>query len=68
VSREGLDALRARVHADPELARRLYRVPDDRFADELSRIAAAAGCEVDAGDVRAALAQARTSWGLRWVR
>jgi Nif11 domain len=68
MSAEGLAALRARVQADGELARRLRRIAPERFADEAVRIAAEAGCDVDASDVSAAVAQGRSRWLMRWIR
>jgi len=68
MSREGLDALRARVSADPELARRLHGLEPERFAGEVARLAAELGLDVAEADLDAAIAQARMAWMLRWVR
>ena len=68
MSREGLDALRARVSDDPELARRLHGLEPERFVGEVARLAAQMGFEVAEADVDAAIVQARSAWMLRWVR
>jgi predicted ribosomally synthesized peptide with nif11-like leader len=68
MSREGLDALRARVSADPDLARRLHRLEPERFTSEVIREAAELGFDVAEPDLDAAIAQARSAWMLRWVR
>ncbi len=68
MSRQGLDALRARVHADPELARRLRGFAPERVEAEVLKLAGAYGDDVTAADLAAALAQARQAWLLRWVR
>ncbi len=68
MSRQGLDALRARVHADPELARRLHALEPERFEAELLRLAAEHGDDVTRPDLDAARALARQEWLLRWVR
>ena len=68
MSQEGLEALRARVSEDPELAQRLYAIEPARFVEEVTAAAARLGCEVTEDDVRLAIAQARHAWMLRWVR
>ncbi len=68
MSRAGLDALRARVHADPELARRLRELEPERLHAEVLRLAADAGDDVTAEDLGAAVARARQEWMLRWIR
>jgi hypothetical protein len=68
VSQRGLEALRARVHGDPELARRLRGLAPERFEAELLRLAAEHGDDVTELDVEQALARARRDWMLRWVR
>ena len=68
MSAEGLDALRARVSADPELARRLHGLEPERFTSEVSRVAAELGFDVAEADVDAAIVQARSARMLRWVR
>jgi hypothetical protein len=68
VSRQGLEALRARVHGDPELARGLRRLAPERFEAELLRLAAERGDDVTPQDVGEARARARRDWMLRWVR
>ncbi len=68
MSRQGLDALRARVHADPALARRLRALEPERFQAEVLRLAAESGDDVTPADVSEALARARQAWMLRWIR
>jgi hypothetical protein len=68
MSEEGLDALRARVCDDVELARRLRRMEPERFVSEVPRIAAECGVDVAADDVQHAIAQGRHAWNLRWIR
>ena len=68
MSAEGLQALRARVGADPDLARRLRRLAPERFSGEVARLAAELGFDVAEADLDAAIAHARSAWMLRWVR
>lgn len=68
MSREGLEALRARVHADPALATRLCGAAPEHFAEHVLRFARDAGIDVTADDLTAACAQARRRWLLRWIR
>lgn len=68
MSQEGLEALRARVHADAELARRLRRLEPDALAAEVLRAAAACGDDVTQRDLDEAMQHARRDWMLRWVR
>ena len=68
MSKEALDALRARVHGDPELARRLRAIPAGEFTESLPRIAAELGYDVTQDDVTEAIAQAKRSWTLRWIQ
>jgi hypothetical protein len=68
VSRQGLDALRARVNGDPDLARRLRRLEPERFAAEVLRLAAGYGDDVAQADLDEAVAHARQAWMLRWIR
>jgi len=68
MSKEGLAALRARVHADEDLAQRLSRIAPELFDGEIVRLAAEMGCDVAEDDLRAAAAQARQAWALRWIR
>jgi hypothetical protein len=67
MSKEGLDALRAVVHQDPDLARRLHRIAPAQLVDEVVRLAAALGLGVDEADVHAAIMHGRQSWALRWI-
>jgi hypothetical protein len=68
MSVEGLRALRARVHGDPELALRLRRVEPARFAADVLRLASEIGCDVTESDIAGAEASAQRAWSLRWVR
>ena len=68
MSQRGLDALRARVHAEPELACRLRGLQPAAFAAEVLRVAAERGEDVTRHDLDAAAALARREWMLRWVR
>ena len=68
MSQRGLEALRARVHADVELARRLRRLEPARFVDEVAALAASLGIEVTREELDAALARSRQAWALRWIR
>jgi predicted ribosomally synthesized peptide with nif11-like leader len=68
MSREGIEAFRARVHQEPELARQLHAVEASRFTDEAVRIAGELGCAVTASDVEDAVARGRGDWTLRWTR
>jgi hypothetical protein len=68
VSREGLEALRARVDDDPELALRLRRVEPERFAADVLRLASENGCDVTEADIAGAVTSAQRAWSLRWVR
>ena len=68
MSKEGLEALRARVHADAELAQRLRRVEPERFKAEVLRLAAADGYDVTAADLDETIARERKAWMLRWIR
>lgn len=68
MSETGLDALRARVAADAELARRLRRIDPARFADEVVSVAASLGIGLTRGEVGAAVERSRGAWALRWIR
>jgi hypothetical protein len=68
VTETGLDALRARVHADAELARRLRRIDPARFVDEVTALAASLGIVVTRDELDAAIARGRQAWALRWIR
>jgi hypothetical protein len=63
-----LAALRARVHADPELVARLHGLTGAQFSGEVVRVAAELGCDVMRNDVDAAIAHGRQAWMLRWIR
>jgi Nif11 domain len=67
MSKEGLNALRARVQQDPDLARRLHRIAPERFVGEVVEIAAGLGISVDDADVQQAIMHGRQAWGLRWI-
>jgi hypothetical protein len=64
---EGLNALRARVDEDVELARRLRRIAPERFVDDVRALAAELGLDVPAAELEAAIAHGRQSWALRWI-
>ena|GEM_PF-1584396 len=68
MSREGLRALRERVHGDPELAIRLRRVEPERFAADVLRLASENGYDVTGADIAGARTEAQRAWTLRWVR
>jgi hypothetical protein len=68
MSEEGLDALRARICDDAELARRLRRIGPEHFVSEVMRVAAECGVDVAADDVQRAIGQGRHAWNLRWIR
>jgi hypothetical protein len=63
-----MNALRARVHADFDLAQRLARVEPERFASALIEVAGELGIEVSAQDVEAAIMRGRVEWMQRWLR
>ncbi len=67
MSKDGLDALRARVHEDPGLAARLHRLEAERFPGEVVRLAAELGLDVSDSDVGQAVARGRQAWNLRWI-
>jgi hypothetical protein len=67
MSREGLDALRARVFGDPALASALRDAEPANFAAEVLRLASELGCDVSEDDVRSATARAKERWRLRWI-
>jgi hypothetical protein len=68
VSKEGIEALRARVSEDVALARRLRRIAPEAFKDEVRRAAAECGLDVADDDVDAAIQAAGKAWTLRWIR
>lgn len=68
MSKEGLEALRARVGADAELARRLRRIEPARFVDEVTALAASLGIVVTRDELEAAIARGGQAWTLRWIR
>ncbi len=65
---DGMNALRARVHADFALAQRLARVEPERFASALVEAAGELGIDVSAQDVEAAVMRGRVEWMQRWLR
>jgi hypothetical protein len=67
VPKEGLEALRARVAADPKLARQLRRVAPERFAAEVVLIARELGYDLAETDVNDAASRGRTAWTMRWI-
>jgi hypothetical protein len=64
---EGLNALRARVDEDVDLALRLRRIAPERFVDDVRAIAAELGFDVPAAELNTAIAQGREAWALRWI-
>jgi hypothetical protein len=68
MSREGMEALRARVNDDPQLAHRLHDIEPDRFCADVVGVAAELGFSVERADVEEALAEGRRVWSLRWIR
>jgi hypothetical protein len=64
---DGMNALRARVHADFALAERLARVEPGRFTSALVEVAAELGIDVTAQDVEAAVTRGRGEWLQRWL-
>jgi len=67
MAKEGLDALRARVGEDAELARRLRRIAPERFVEDVCAVASEFGLDVSAAELNAAIAQGRETWALRWI-
>ncbi|MDB5040943.1 MAG: hypothetical protein JWN27_1669 [Candidatus Eremiobacteraeota bacterium] len=65
---EGMNALRARVHADFALARRLARVEPQHFVSALVEAAGELDIDVTAEDVEAAVTRGRVEWLQRWLR
>ncbi len=64
---EGLNALRARVGEDVDLARRLRGVAPERFVHDVCALAAELGFNVSAAELEAEIAQGRQAWLLRWI-
>lgn len=67
MSREGLDALRRRVHDDLNLAVRLRALPPAEFDANVLRVAAELGYDLAESDLRTAIAEANQRWQLRWI-
>jgi hypothetical protein len=67
MSNDGLNALRARVYEDPDLARHLLGIAPEHFVDEVLRLAAGLGLSVGDADVQQAIMHGRQSWALRWI-
>lgn len=63
-----VDALRALVHRDPDLAAELAAVPDALLEVELLRRADGFGLELTAVELERAMAVARREWTTRWLR
>lgn len=68
MSREGLQALRARVHGDPELAMRLRAAKPEQVVAAVLAAAAAHGDDVTREDCEDAMRRARQEWAQRWIR
>jgi hypothetical protein len=67
MSKEGLDALRARVHEDAALARRFRRIEPERFVAEAVRIAAESEIAITEAELEGAIADGRRAWTMRWI-
>jgi hypothetical protein len=67
MSREGLDALRARVNEDAALALRLRATEPESAVAGVLRLAGEVGCDVTESDVRAAMAETNARWRMRWI-
>jgi hypothetical protein len=67
MAEDGLNALRARVGNDVELARRLQRIEPERFVDDVCVLAAELEFDVSAAELDAAIARGRQAWALRWI-
>lgn len=70
MSRDDLGRLRTAVLADANLQERLRTASthgEDAFLAALAEAGAAHGLQVDAGDVTAALVEARRTWSERWL-
>lgn len=63
-----MDALRARVDQDVELALRLRRTDPGRFAEEVVATAASLGIVVTRSELEAAIERGRGAWMLRWIQ
>ncbi len=68
MSSDALEALRAKVHADPDLARALAMLPDGELFDAIEQLARSAHVDVTRDELSAAAARARAEWALRWIR
>jgi hypothetical protein len=66
--REGLERLRALVHADPALALALRRLEPDALKPRLLAIAAECGFDLDAQEIDEAAASGARDWTMRWTR
>jgi len=67
MSREGLEALSSRVHADEALVLRLRRAELAHFEAGVVRLARELAIDVTEEDVRDAIARGREAWLLRWI-
>jgi hypothetical protein len=63
-----LDALRARVWSDPDLAARLAAIPDAQLAGEVEIVARAMGLVIGPDEIARAIDASRGAWLLRWIR
>ena len=68
MSKGDLDALRARIDEDRELALRLRRTLPDRFVAEVLRVASERGFDISETEIAAAMVSAQRAWMMRWVR
>jgi len=65
---DALEALRAHVHGDAVLARRLGSLDDDAFAEAVLALATERRLDVTRADLDAAADAGRRAWALRWIR
>ena len=68
MSADGLEALRAIVHADPALAAELAAMPVEDLEAELLHRAAELGLEVTRADLERCTSEAARDWTTRWLR
>ncbi|HEY0614988.1 MAG TPA: hypothetical protein VGC96_10125 [Candidatus Elarobacter sp.] len=68
MAKDALDALRAAVHADPDLALLLRRTDPEEFFTTVLRVADERGLAVTHEDVHEAVSAGRQAWLTRWLR